>query len=117
MRQLAHLGVARLTDAHIRGDLGKGKQPPRRRRPDAEDVRQSHLDALVVRDVDAGDACHFCRLPLSLLVFGVLADHPDDAGTAQGLALRAHLLDGGADFHDRFLGKQGLGIRLRGGNA
>ena len=30
----------------------------RRRRPDPEDVAKRHVDALLARDVNAGDTCH-----------------------------------------------------------
>jgi hypothetical protein len=38
-------------------------------------------------------------LALSLLVLGVLADHPDNTLTADDLALVADLSNAGSDFH------------------
>src|SRR5688572_11908959 len=56
------------------------------RAPDAVDVRQPDPDLLVLGEVHSCDPCHI-RLPLTLLVFGVLADHPHDALPADDLAL------------------------------
>src|SRR5262249_55732795 len=50
IRQVAHLRVGR--EAERSANLA------RRRLPDAVDVRQPDLEPLLLRDVDAGDACH-----------------------------------------------------------
>ena len=61
---------------------------------------EGDLDALLARDVDAGNACH--RLPLPLLVLRVRADDHHGAVATDDLAVVAARLDGGSDFQ-RFL--------------
>src|SRR6476661_6741070 len=86
--EVANPGVR--IDVRLRQDL------LRRGQPDPEDVREGDLDALLARDVDAGNACH--RLPLPLLVLRVGADDHHGAVATDDLAVVAARLDGGSDF-------------------
>jgi hypothetical protein len=68
---------------------------------EAIDVRECDLDALVAREVDAGDASHdfVGPLTLALLVARVAADDADDALALDDLALGANRFDGCSNFH------------------
>src|SRR3954447_24010980 len=90
--QVAHVGVGR--DARLRQQVVRGRPA------DAVDVRQTDLDALVERDVDAGDAGH--ALPLTLLVTRVGTDDQDSAVPPDDLALLAHRLDRRTYLHGTF---------------
>ena len=89
--QLARFGVG--VDPRRREDL------VRTREPDPKYVRESDLDALVVRNVDAGNSCHVV-LSLPLLVLGVFANHHHAPVPTDNLALVATWLDGCSDFHN-----------------
>ena len=94
-----------MRDAHRLADLLRGRPP------DAVDGRETDLGVLVLRDVDAGDACHVGPLSrmrerasaLALLVARVRADHAHHAVAADDLAVAAHLLDRSGDFHGLLL--------------
>ena len=67
------------------------------RQPDPVDVGKGDLDALLARDVDAGDTCHRVS-PAAACAWGFADDHhgavaPDD------LAVVAPRLDGRSDLH------------------
>ena len=83
-RQIADLGVR--VDTDDRENLVGGLAA------DAVDVRETDLDALLRRDVDACDTCH-ADLPLPLTMTRVRADHLHGTVPADDLALLAHLLD------------------------
>ena len=85
-----------VADPGVRVDVGLGEDLLRGRQADAEDVGEGDLDALLARDVDAGNACH--RLPLPLLVLRVGADDHHGAVATDDLAVVAARLDGGSDF-------------------
>src|SRR5262249_38700881 len=71
--QLPDLGVGELAGTRVGGHLRQRQDALGGGRPDAEDVGERDLDALVTRDVDAGDTSHgLSFLPLTLLVLGVL---------------------------------------------
>jgi hypothetical protein len=67
-----------------------------RRQTDPEDVGESDLDALLARNVDAGDTG--LRLPLPLLVLRVGADDHHGAVPTNDFAVVAARLDGSSDF-------------------
>src|SRR5207302_4955273 len=90
--QPPHLGVVELSGAGVGIDLGQAEDAPRGGRPDAEDVGQRHLDALVARDVNACDTCHSASSALPLLVLGVLTDDANRPAPLDHLAAVAHLL-------------------------
>ena len=46
-------------DPRVRVDPGLREDLLRRREPNAEDSRESDLDALVAREIDAGDTSHY----------------------------------------------------------
>jgi hypothetical protein len=89
----------------IRIDTRLLADAPRRRLPDAVDVREAHPDAFVFWDINPCDTCHrSCSFPegatlrrallaLALLVALVLADHSDNAFPPDDLAVRAYSLD------------------------
>jgi len=92
--------------------MAERKKALKQRRREKKNVPQGHvhiqatfnntiititdLNALLARDVDAGDAGH--RLPLPLLVFRVGADDHHGAMATDHLAVVATGLDGGSDF-------------------
>src|SRR5437763_8530448 len=90
VRQVLDLRVR--IEAELRGDLA------RRRLADPVDVGQSDLEALLIREVDSGDACHWA-LSLPLLVTGVGADDHGRAVPLEHAAAFAHGRDGRTDFH------------------
>ena len=68
----------------------------------AEDIGESDLHPLILRQINSGNTCHITLAPpltLSLLMFGVLADDHDFALALDDLALLAHGLDRRSDFH------------------
>ena len=68
------------------------------------DVRECDLDALVAREVDAGDASHdLVPLTLALLVARVGADDANDALALDDLALGTDRFDGCSNFHGSLL--------------
>src|SRR5712692_4356101 len=81
----------RPVDARLLEHLARG------RRTDTEDVAERNVNALLARDVDAGDTCHDLALPLLVLRLG--ADHTDRALTADDPTLIAALPDGRLNFH------------------
>src|SRR5581483_8001247 len=99
-----------ILDPHVGVDPGLGEDALRGRQTDPEDVRETDLDALVARQIDAGDASH---LSLNLLVLGVdAADHANASFAADVLARIADALDGGSNFHNRvFSGGRGAAER------
>ena len=77
---------------------GLREQLLRGRKTDAEDVGEGDLDALLARQIDAGNTSH--ALPLNLFVLGIdAADHAHFAFAADDLAFIADALDGRSDFH------------------
>src|SRR5439155_4944559 len=86
--EVAHLRVGR--------EAENGTDLPRRRRPNAVDVGQADLEPLLIRDVDAGYACH--GLPLPLLVPWIGADDHRGAVPLDHAAAFTHGLDGWSDF-------------------
>src|SRR5262245_5739188 len=97
LRDAARLLLGEVLDPHVRIDLGLAQDPVTARDPDAVDVGESDLHALLARKVDARDTCH--SLPLPLLVLLVRADDVDDALPPYHLALHADLLDRRPYFH------------------
>ena len=91
--QLAHLSVVQLAGARVWIDGCKLQQSLGRGRPDPEDIGQRGLNALVPGNVDPSDTCHFCALPLTLLVLRVLTDHADGAMALDDLAPLADLFN------------------------
>ena len=70
--------------------------------PNAENVGETDLYPLVLRQVNTGNTCHFLLhlpLTLSLLVLGVFANDHNFALALDDLALLAHGLHGRSDFH------------------
>ena len=86
--EVPHPGVR--VDVRLGQDLLAGRQT------DPEDVGERDLDALLARNVDAGDTGH--RLPLPLLVLRVGADDHHGAVATNDLAVVAARLDGSSDF-------------------
>src|SRR5690349_9250524 len=80
-------------------DIGSGDDPGRARMPDAVDVGQRDPGVLVARKIHACNTCHKPSLSLTLLVLGILADHPHHALAANDLALVANLFDRCPYFH------------------
>src|SRR5436190_3132123 len=62
--------LGEVADAGIRVDIRLGQDLLRGRQADSEDVGEGDLDALLARDVDAGNACH--RYPCRCLCFGLV---------------------------------------------
>jgi hypothetical protein len=88
LRQILHLGVG--------GDTGSLTDLPGARPANTVDRRQRDHDVLVNWDVYACYTCHVSvpfELTLALLVTSVGTDHPNNAVTADDLAVSAHLLD------------------------
>src|SRR5262245_47060522 len=92
--------LGQILDTDVRTDAGLGQDVVRALPPDAVDVGQPDLDPLGAGKVNACYTSHFnSPLSLTLLVFLVRADHPDDAASADNLALVAHALDRCSNFH------------------
>jgi hypothetical protein len=66
---------------------------PRPGAPDTVNVCQANPDLFARRQIDTCYSRHGYTLPLSLLVFRVLTDHPYDTVAPDDLALRTHSLD------------------------
>ena len=58
LADLQHLGVGQVLDATLARETEFGDDPERLGAPDAVNVSQRDLDALVGRDVDTRDTCH-----------------------------------------------------------
>ena len=91
--------VAEGLDACVRIDVGDGQDAAGDARPDAVDVGEGHLDALVARDVNAGDSSHLSVLSLPLVMFRGNANHADFALPLDHFALVTDLLDRRSHFH------------------
>jgi hypothetical protein len=75
-------------------DPGLFEYLPGRCQADAIYICQANLDPLVSRQIYACYSSHDTSLTLSLFVTGVLADHSDNATTADDLAVLTALFDG-----------------------
>ena len=89
--------LGEVADAGVRVDVRLGQDLLARGQAEAIDVGKGDFDALLARNVDAGDPCH--RLPLPLLVLRIGADDHHGAVAADDFAIVAACLDGGSDFH------------------
>ncbi len=97
--ELGDLFVGEVLDLRVRIEAELGGDLARRRLADPVDVGQPDLEALLVREIDSGDACYGSALPLLVPRIGA-----DDHGRAVPLdhaAALAHGLDGWTDFHDQ----------------
>src|SRR5690606_5521362 len=100
LAQAADLGLGEVLDPGVGRDLGLAEDVAGARGPDAVDVRECRLDALLAREVDASDPSHDSSLPL--LVLGVhAADHVDPAMPTDDLAPVAHGLHRRPNLHGR----------------
>src|SRR5262249_33682935 len=88
--ELRDLGISQVAHLRVGREAERSANLARRRLPDAVDVRQPDLEPLLLRDVDAGDACH---LALPLLVAWVGADDHRRAVALDHAAALAHGLD------------------------
>src|ERR1051326_4847503 len=86
--------------AAVGWDSCAGQDPMRRGGPNAVDVGQRHPDLLFARNVNAGDTCHVCLLPLLLLMFGIGTDDHHRAFSADDLAPFTSWLNGRSNLHD-----------------
>jgi hypothetical protein len=96
--KLRDLFVGQVLDLRVGAEAELGGNLARGRLPDPVDVGQADLEALLVREVDSGDACDGSALPL--LVAWVAADDHGRAVPLDHAAALAHGLDGCTDFHD-----------------
>jgi hypothetical protein len=99
--ELRDLFVGEVLDLRVGVEPELGGDLPGGRLADPVDVGQPDLEALLVREVDSGDACDGSALPL--LVTRIAADDHGRAVPLDDAAAFAHGLDGRADFH-RFSG-------------
>jgi hypothetical protein len=67
---------------------------PRSGSTDPMNIGQADPYLFVLRQVDACNSCHGVSLPLTLLVFRILANHPHHTVASDDLALRTHSLYG-----------------------
>jgi len=95
--ELRDLFVGQVLDLRVRAEAELGCDLVCGRLADAIDVGQSDLEALLVGEVDSGDACDGSALPL--LVPRVGADDHGRAVPLDHAAAFAHGLDGWTDFH------------------
>jgi hypothetical protein len=72
--------------------LGLLQDLSRPRSTDTVNVRQSDPDVFILGKVHSRNSSHLFSLPLALLVFRILADHPHHAISADDLTLRTHSL-------------------------
>ena len=93
LAQPVDLLVGQVADPGVRVDVGLGEDLLAGRQTDPEDVGQGDLDALLARDVDAGDTCHR-RYPCRCLCLGLVQMTITVAVTADDLAVVAARLDG-----------------------
>src|SRR5947209_4539399 len=63
--------VVEVLDAQVRIDVRDRQDAPRSMGTDAEDVGEGDLDALLPRNVNAGNSCHLPSYPCLWLCFGV----------------------------------------------
>src|SRR5579859_746745 len=70
------------------------------RMADAVDVGKRDVNVFVARKIHACNACHVISLSLTLLVLGVLADHPHRSPAMDDLAFIANLLYRCSDLHN-----------------
>jgi hypothetical protein len=96
--ELRDLLVGEVLDLRVRVEAELGGDLAGSRLADAVDVGQPDLEALLVREIDSGDACDGSALPL--LVSRVGADDHGRAVPLDHAAALTHGLDGGANFHD-----------------
>jgi hypothetical protein len=89
--ELRDLFVREVLDLRVRAELELGCDLLRCRLADAVDVGQPDLEALLVREIDSGDACDGSALPL--LVAWVGADDHGRAVPLDHAAALAHGLD------------------------
>jgi hypothetical protein len=104
--ELRDLFVREVLDLRVRAELELGCDLLRGRLADAVDVGQPDLEALLVREIDSGDACDGSALPL--LVAWVGADDHGRAVPLDDAAALAHGLDGRTDFHRELLTCAGM---------
>jgi hypothetical protein len=98
--ETVHVVVVEILGATIGIDPARREDLLRPCRTDSEDVRQSDLDALAAREIDASDTCHGSTLPLTLLVLGIpRADDPYHAFAADHFAVLADGFHAAADLH------------------
>jgi hypothetical protein len=76
---------------------------PRPGSTDTVDIGQADPYLFVLWQVDSCNSCHSFSLPLTLLVFRVLANHPHHAVASDDLALRTHSLYRCTDLHRALL--------------
>src|SRR5260221_10052773 len=96
-----HIGFREFVDLAAFGDLGLLTDRLRGRTPDSKDVRQGVCDGLAPWEIDSRYACHRKKLlALTLLVAGILTDHPNDASTADDLALLTDLFHARTNLHE-----------------
>ena len=99
LAKLVHVGVREITDSLRRVDPRLLDDLLRRRPADAVDVRQTDLDLLVAREIDARNTSHSLSA-LALLVLGIaLADDASHAVALDNLAMLADRLHARAYFH------------------
>jgi hypothetical protein len=96
--ELRDLFVGEILDLRVRAEAELGCDLAGSRLADPVDVGQPDLEALLVREVDSGDACDGSALPL--LVTRVGADDHGRAVPLDHAAALTHGLDGWTDFHD-----------------
>src|SRR3990170_1619192 len=72
-------------------------------RPDAEDIAQRNIDALIAGDVHSSYASHAILIALPLLVARVAADHAHHPAAAHDLAVVTATLDRCRYFHGKTL--------------
>lgn len=89
----ASLFFRQVLDLDCRFDLGCPENLARPSPSDAVDIGQTDPDLFARRQIDSCYSRHGYTLPLSLLVFGVLTDHPNDTVAPDDLALWTHSLD------------------------
>src|SRR6266542_6881166 len=93
LANLRDLRLGEIAHAHRAVDPRLLEHVTRGGRADAEDVAERNVDALLARDVNAGDTCHDPPLTLALLVLRLRTDHEDLTVAPDDLALVATLLD------------------------
>src|SRR3990172_1246866 len=95
------LVVGQLPDLRLGRHRGVGAYLAGDARPDAEDIAQRNIDALIAGDVHSSYTSHAILLPLPLLVARVTADHAHHPAAAHDLAVVTTTFDRCRYFHGK----------------
>jgi len=98
LSQPIHIGVIEIAYAQVRAHASRLQNLARRGAADSEDVRETHFDLLITREVNASNSSHSLALPL--LMLGIpLADDARDTGPFHYSTVLTDRLNAAANFH------------------